>query len=396
MRTDFGWKALSGASLVALLFASPVAAANEQVNGYRLPDSPILQTNGYDWWWHNLVAVSRADGTAKPFFFEYYIVNPALAQAQPVYGNNGANKPSYAIVTAGTWGLDAKKINNFYPVSQFSADVNVMNVKIGANNIANETYIAGSVSLSAADAAAHPEYFSDAGSISWSLKAEKFLAFDPGYAVSDIPRDLAILQMFWFVKGMRTKYTGTITYNGQIYDVLPESSYGYADKNWGTDYTNPWLWLSSNKLVSRKTGKELPNSSLDCGGGRPIAAGIDLGEKVLVAFWYEGTFYEYNFAKLNAGVTFNVTETATDIRWSITAINVNSKVVIDFSAPKATMIKIRYESPDTGTIKHKNLWNTGFAQGTIQLYKGDLWGLFGWTLVDTIDGSMGGAEWGQY
>ncbi|KXS14510.1 hypothetical protein M427DRAFT_145941 [Gonapodya prolifera JEL478] len=389
----------SAASLLALLAASPaVLAANEQVNGYRLLDSPILQTNGYDWWWHNLVAVSRADGSLKPFFFEYYIVNPGLAQSQPVLGRNGTNKPSYALVTAGTWGTnsDSKKINNFYPVSAFSADVNVMNVKIGTGNVANETYIKGAVSLTAAEQAAHPEYFSDAGSISWALKAEKFLSFDPGFGVSQIPRDLSLLEMFWFVKGQRTRYTGTVTYNGQIYDVFPDTSYGYADKNWGTEYANPWFWLSSNKLVSRKNGKVLTNSSLDCGGGRVLAAGIDLGQQILTSFWYEGTQYEYNFAKLNSGVTFNVTETATDIKWSLTGINQKSKIVVNFSAPKTATIKIKYESPKDGLIKYPNLWNTGFAQGTIELYKGDLWGLFGWTLVDTIEGSMGGAEWGQY
>ncbi|KAJ3341710.1 hypothetical protein HDU93_004344 [Gonapodya sp. JEL0774] len=367
--------------------------SNEVVNGYRLPDSPVLMNGGYDWWWHNLVAVSRQDGSLKPFFFEYYIVNPALAQSVPVYGNNGTNKPSYALVTAGTWGTDARKINNFYPISQFSANVNKLDVRIGANNTANDTFLQGSVSMSPETATAHPEYFSDSGSISWSLKAEKFLQYDPGLAVSELPRDLALFQMFWFVKGMRTRYTGTITYNGQIYDVFPDTSYGYQDKNWGIDYTNPWIWLSSNRLVSRKTGKQLEQSSLDCGGGTPIVAGIPLGLQILVAFWYEGTLYEYNFSKLNSIVTPNITETSTMLYWNLVASGLTSKVVINFSAPKSTSLKIRYESPGDGLIKHKNLWNTGFAKGTIELYSKTL---FGWQLVDTIDGDLGGAEYGKY
>ncbi|KXS18657.1 hypothetical protein M427DRAFT_29559 [Gonapodya prolifera JEL478] len=122
----------------------------------------------------------------------YYIASPGLAQPAPVLSRNGASKPSYALLTAGTWGTDAEKINNFYPVLTFSTDTNVMAVKIGSNNTANETYITGSVSLYAGGAAAHLEHFAD---------------------------------MFWFVKGMRTKYTGTIAYNGQIFDVFPEASH---------------------------------------------------------------------------------------------------------------------------------------------------------------------------
>ena len=41
--------------------------------------------------------------------------------------------------------------------------------------------------------------------------------------------------------------------------VTPEKIYGYADKNWGRDFTSPWVWLSSNCLISQKTGKQLPS-----------------------------------------------------------------------------------------------------------------------------------------
>lgn len=68
---------------------------------------------------------------------------------------------------------------------------------------------------------------------------------------------------------MKTAYQGRITHNGRVYTVSPEKSYGYADKNWGRDFTSPWVWLSSNCLVSKRSGERLENSVFDIGGGRP-------------------------------------------------------------------------------------------------------------------------------
>ena len=75
--------------------------------------------------------------------------------------------------------------------------------------------------------------------------------------------------MYWHAEGMKSYYTGKIILNGKSYTVSPETCYGYADKNWGRDFTSPWVWLSSNHLVSRKTGKQLMNSAFDIGGRPP-------------------------------------------------------------------------------------------------------------------------------
>ena len=43
--------------------------------------------------------------------------------------------------------------------------------------------------------------------------------------------------MYWHAQGVKTEYSGTVTLDGEEYVVLPEKSYGYADKNWGSDFT---------------------------------------------------------------------------------------------------------------------------------------------------------------
>ena len=95
--------------------------------------------------------------------------------------------------------------------------------------------------------------------------------------------------------------TGWLTCNGETYRIRPETCYGYADKNWGGDFTSPWVWLSSNDLVSTRTGQRLTNSVFEVGGGNPKVFGLALGRKLLGQFYYEGRDYEFNFSKFWTG-----------------------------------------------------------------------------------------------
>ena len=69
-----------------------------------------LRRQGYDWWWHSLTARDES-GAEKPFFIEFFVCNPDLAEDEPVLGQLPANaasgtKPSYLMVKAGCWGED--------------------------------------------------------------------------------------------------------------------------------------------------------------------------------------------------------------------------------------------------------------------------------------------------
>jgi tocopherol cyclase len=383
------------------------ACDDDRRNGYMLdPQSGVefgytqnpLTTNGYDWWWHSFVGRSRTTGKQQPFFIEYYVINPGLGGPLPILGQDPANKaagrrPSYAMIKAGTWAENASaEINNYYGIADLDAAIEYMDVRIGPNT-ASEVHLTGAVFMSAATAAAHPEYMSDAGEMEWDLTVDKTLTYSVGYATSDIVRNLNAFQMFWHVQGMKAEYAGTVTFNGEVFDVIPGQSYGYQDKNWGNDLTNPWIWLNCNNFKSATTGKALPMTSLDVGGGEPVAFGIPLGRKVLVAFHHDNTMYEWNFTKELQWQSAVVTESSTSLRWQISAEDLSNKIVIDFSAPKSRSLKVDYENP-RGEKKHNNLWNSGWASGTVTLYSRAWWG--GWRKIDTFVGSMGGAEYGQY
>lgn len=40
--------------------------------------------HGYDWWWHSFIVQDAETGEDKPFFIEFFVCNPALAEDQPV------------------------------------------------------------------------------------------------------------------------------------------------------------------------------------------------------------------------------------------------------------------------------------------------------------------------
>lgn len=78
-------------------------------------------------------------------------------------------------------------------------------------------------------------------------------------------------------EGMKNIFEGEILFNGKRYIVVPEKCFGYADKNWGRNFTTPWVWLSSNNLTSVLTGKKLKNSIFGIGGGHQNV-GYEYGE----------------------------------------------------------------------------------------------------------------------
>jgi len=366
-------------------------------NGFMLRGP--LGKRGYDWWWHSFVARNKGTSELQPFFIEYYVVNPALGGRCAVLGQRPDNKqqgmrPSYAMIKAGTWRENGSiQINNFYGTRSFSASSSELNVRIG-NNVATESGLRGSVFLSESDAISHPEFMSDAGSMSWDLEVEKFLSFDVGFGASRVMRRLNAFEMYWHVQGMKCEYRGTVHLDGEEFEVIPELSCGYQDKNWGSDYTNPWVWLNCNDFTSQSTGRTLRMTSLDVGGAQPVLFGFELKQTVLIAFYHEGKLHEFNFSKfwMKPRQKFKCGRDDTHFFWNIEAETSKSRVEIHFSCPISHMLCINYENPD-GKKEHDALWNGGHASGTVTLHekvKGR------WRKVDTFLGRYGGCEYGVH
>ena len=358
-----------------------------------------LAHNGYDWWWHSFTAQDAETGEDKPFFIEFFLCNPALGGDAPVFGQLPENKaagkkPSYLMVKAGAWGEGKCQLHRFFGWSDVDLHGKAPYRVDAADCHASETELRGSISITEEESKAHPEWMCDAGEMSWDLKIDKQVAFNVGYGASKPLRDVEAFAMYWHAEGMKSAYSGTITFNGRKYTVTPEKSYGYADKNWGRDFTSPWVWLSSNHLFSKKKNAFLEDSVFDIGGGRPKIYFVPLDHRLLGVFRYEGKEYDFNFSKLHLMVKTEFSSEETDdlVIWHVRQENIHAAMETEVTCRKKDMLLVNYEAPD-GSKHHNRLWNGGNGVGTVKLYD-KVNGEF--VLVDEIEATHIGCEYGEY
>jgi len=350
---------------------------------------------GYDWWWHSFTARHAITNEERAFYIEFFVCNPKYGGTEPIFGQLKENqmkgiRPSYLMVNVGTWGKDAVQLHKFFGWKSINLHYKKPFSVKACDFFLSETDTFGRISVSKEDALAHPEWMSDAGEISWKLKIKKDIAFNVGYGAGKLFRSLQLFEMFWHAEGMKTYFSGSISYNGEEYLVNEDNCYGYADKNWGKDFTSPWVWLSSNNLYSKRSDMFLKNSVFDIGGGRPKIGPISLKGKLLSAFFYEGKCYEFNFSKFWTFVRtkFDCHETEEEIVWHVEQKTWRNKMVTDIICKKSDMLLINYEAPN-GKKKHNRLWNGGNGVGTVKLYHHK-------KLIDEIICKNVGCEYGEY
>ena len=358
-----------------------------------------LRRHGYDWWWHSFTAQDWETGEDRPFFIEFFLCNPDLAEDEPVLGQLPANKqagkrPSYLMVKAGAWGGTPCQLHRFFAWKDVHVFEGAPYRIEAADCLASETRLIGSVDISPEDAAAHPEWMCDAGSLKWDLEVDKQIAFNVGYGASKPLRDAEAFAMYWHAEGMKTAYRGFVEFNGRRYRVEPERSYGYADKNWGRDFTSPWVWLASSCLRSRRTGQLLKNSAFDIGGGRPKIYFVPLDRRLLGVCYLEGREFDFNFSHvwLQVKTEFSFREEAEEVVWRVRQENLHAAMETEIRCRKADMLLVNYEAPD-GSKRHNRLWNGGNGRGTVRLYeRAD----GGWALIDALEATHVGCEYGEY
>jgi hypothetical protein len=359
-----------------------------------------LTKRGYDWWWHNFTAENAETGEKKPFYVEFFTCNPDYAEEEPVIvwndplARSAGKRPSYLMVNVGFWGKDHGQLHRFFSLKDVKIHADPPFSVSADDCYCDENRITGSVTVTKEEAEAHPEWMCDAGSMKWNLTVNKKIAFNVGYGASRPLRKINAFEMFWHAEGMKTAFAGEVELNGVKYIVKPETCNGYADKNWGGDFTSPWVWLSSNNLTSVKTGKKLENSVFEIGGGRPKIGPVALNRKLLGAFYYEGKNYEFNFSKFwtGSGTKFDCWETEDEIHWHVVQTTFTAKMDTQITCKKEEMLNINYEAPN-GTKRHNRLWNGGTGTGTVKLYarRGK-----GWDLIDEVKAEGIGCEYGEY
>lgn len=356
-----------------------------------------LSKCGYDWWWHSFTGHHSITGEEKAFYIEFFTCNPALGGEEPIFGqlleNQRKNiKPSYLMVKVGAWGEDAVQLHRFFGWNSVSISEGIpFSLKAG-DCFLSEKETKGNVCVDNSEL--HPEWMCANGSMSWNLSIHKKIAYNVGYGASRLLRESGAFEMFWHAEGMKTEYSGNVIFNGETYIVTPDNCYGYADKNWGKDFTSPWVWLSSSNLTSIIRGEKLTNSVFNIGGGRPKIGNLALERKLLSAFYYEGKSYEFNFSKFwtLTHTEFNCLETEREIIWHVEQKTPLHRMVTDITCEKKDMLLINYEAPD-GKKRHNRLWNGGNGKGTVELYECRVGGE---RLIDKVQAQNVGCEYGEY
>lgn len=336
-----------------------------QNNNAYLLTAEHQKQSGYQWWWHRFTAHHRDTKEAKNFFVQYLILNPDLGSSLPQFIQDN-EQPAYAAITVGMYGEHSHYMTQYYGTEEFQGNNARMQVIIG-DNYADDTALFGEIDVRQQ---LNPQFVSGEGQAIWNLRVNKRLSYNPKYQQMPLLKKAQHIEMDWHVEGMYTEYAGTISYQGEIYDVVPSTSYGYQDTNWGSDFSNPWISISCNNFKNPVTGIRANLTSLAVGGGRLGTLNRTLERKVLIAFSHHGKLYEYNFSKLLDKVKQNVScvETEETIEWQIVATNRSSKIEVQFSCPKSEMIHLQYENPQ-GKVVYEPLWSGATAVGTVKLYE---------------------------
>lgn len=365
----------------------PMNRSDLDRNAYMLRGP--LKKRGYMRWWHSFTGVSKDSGETRTFFIEYFIINPALGSDRPILGQHPyykkrGMKPSYVMIKAGVYpkasgtvpssaetfdiSHEGRQLHAFYPISSLKVALNPLYMQI-EDCLFSENKISGSIEVTREEAV-HRFFMTDAGCIEWDLEVHKSLACHTGFFAGPLFSAINALDTFWHGEGIRTAYRGTVTLDGTVYEVSPDTCYGYADKHWGRKFNQPWLQLASCRLTSKRTGKPLKYSALAVDGCCPRILCFPLKPRLSLQLTYTGEDFTFLLAKPGrfSRSRWSVKESEKRFIWHIKAQNKRAFVKISMACKKVDMLPLLYESPD-GTLSKIPLYSGGNGIGTIELYR---------------------------
>ena len=352
-----------------------------KLNRYKLGGA--MKKNGINVWRFVFNGVENATGIERTFFIEFLMLNPFLSASKVLLGfkpcvNISAEDlqnvlagtastesmqtesiivPSYTAVRVGVLGGKAKQLCEYHPVKSIKVAPYIFDIEAG-NCSFSEHNLSGLIELDSDEIQKHPEYFCDAGLIRWDLKYETVCAFASGFSGKE---------MSWYATGAYTVFAGSISIDGKDYTVLPKSSFGYLDRNWGRVLPSDWFHLSASHLTSLITGQLLQNSCF-------AAQGVYDGRLSLV-MRLGGTeiLFSAEAPKRAYSSTWNCVQMPEDqegekLHWSATFNSHQFVIDIDVFCPAHLLFVRNIEYPEGGR-KLMKLIAGGDGTGEIRLYK---------------------------
>lgn len=314
-----------------------------------------LEMSKYKYWWHYFLAVNENTREERPFFIQYYVVNPEGSTFEPKF-----SEPSYAMVRAGTWENGGVQVSNFYGGNYFNIKNYVKEYQILIGHcIVSENYLKGKVYLGENCAEKHNEFMSNCGEFSWELEKKNRIPYNVENNIISIASNL---------ERFNTEFIGHIEYNGQEYKVIEGKSNGYEMKVFMNADFGFWININCNSFESQS--KEKVNANLNLIGLAPIILKRELNKEFSLVLNLEGKEYKYSNRVLGSGkiCDFSCDEDDEKVTMYLEAVNDNSKIQIFFQDKKENMMKLIYK----GLYREQNIlnfWNSGCAKGFVKLYE---------------------------
>lgn len=341
-------------------------------NSYMLRGS--LAKRGYMRWWHSFSGIRHDTGETRTFFVEIFVVNPALGGNDPILGQHPyykkrGVKPSYVMVKAGVfpdeYGNRGRQLHAFYPISALQTTKTPLTMRLEETEsgacLCSEDKLCGFVDVTPQEAR-HRSLMSDAGFMKWDVEVRKAVSCHTGALGGKFFQALRALDSYWHGEGIRSFFSGTVTLDDADYEVVPDLSYGYADKHWGRCFNRPWLQIACGRLSSQRTEGELRHSVLALNGFYSKFLLFRFKPRIMMQLTYRGEDFDFTRCKWEAK------ETGKRFIWKLVAKSKTAVAKLSGSCTKEEMMRLRYEDPD-GKKSRLPLWAGSLGVGTVQIYR---------------------------
>ena len=253
-----------------------MAATKKSIKYSRYGLSGVSKKIGVNFWRCFFTAFEKNSATEQRFFLELEMLNPALSPTEPLLGfkprvtiteddlqyalagttsatelkSENIVQPSYVVVRFGKLGSSPKQICVYHSTKNMRFSNKPFSIQMD-NKLFTEDQLSGFINITEEDFQKHPEYLCDKGYASWNLKYEISRDMVDGYQ-NKTER--------WFPFGIKTDFSGIVSFDGADYVVEPKKSHGYMDRYWGKTLPYDWFHVYSSNLQSIISGRVLKES----------------------------------------------------------------------------------------------------------------------------------------
>ncbi|MBR7063744.1 MAG: hypothetical protein IKI31_01105 [Treponema sp.] len=253
-----------------------MAVSKKNVFCSKFKPSSSLKKTGISLIRYVFSALEVESGAERLFFIELELLNPFLSPDAVVLGfknrvsiseddlqyalagteaahnlhSEYIRTPSYVVVRVGALGKSPVQLCKYFSMGDIGNVFRLVPFN-SSDCVFSDEKLSGNISYSESDVLEHPEFFSDAGTVTWDLRYEIQHAFGAGFDKNGEA---------WIPCGGRVSFAGSISLNGNEYRVIPKSSCGYIDINFAKTLPAPYFHISASNLTSLISGKTLFDS----------------------------------------------------------------------------------------------------------------------------------------